>query len=95
MHQGQDITVKTGTPVYAPADGVVKRAYYVGGFGNHIKLNHDHGYTTVFAHLSKINVKHGQKVKRGDVIGLTGNTGRSTAPHLTTKYIIMVLHKTH
>jgi len=82
MHQGQDITVKTGTPIYAPADGVVKRAYYVGGFGNHIKLNHDHGYTTTFAHLSKIKVKHGQKVKRGDVIGLTGNTGRSTAPHL-------------
>ncbi len=82
FHQGQDITVKTGTPIYAPADGVVKRAYYVGGFGNHIKLNHEHGYTTVFAHLSKIMVKHGQKVKRGDVIGLTGNTGRSTAPHL-------------
>ncbi len=82
FHQGQDITVKTGTPVYAPADGVVKRAYYVGGFGNHIKLNHDHGYTTVFAHLSKMKVKHGQKVKRGDIIGLTGNTGRSTAPHL-------------
>ena len=82
FHQGQDITVKSGTPVYAPADGVVKRAYYVGGFGNHIKLNHDHGYTTTYAHLSKIKVKHGQKVKRGDVIGLTGNTGRSTAPHL-------------
>ncbi len=82
FHQGQDITVKSGTPIYAPADGIVKRAYYVGGFGNHIKLNHDHGYTTLFAHLSKINVKHGEKVKRGDIIGLTGNTGRSTAPHL-------------
>ena len=82
FHQGQDITVKSGTPIYAPADGIVKRAYYAGGFGNHIKLDHGNGYTTLFAHLSKIKVKHGQNVNRGDVIGLTGNTGRSTAPHL-------------
>ena len=82
FHQGQDITVKTGTPIYAPADGIVKRAYYAGGFGNHIKLQHGAGYTTLYAHLSKIKVKHGQKVKRGDIIGLTGNTGRSPAPHL-------------
>jgi murein DD-endopeptidase MepM/ murein hydrolase activator NlpD len=82
FHQGQDITVKSGTPVLSPADGVVKRAYYAGGFGNHIKLEHGSGYTTLFAHLSKINVKHGQIVKRGETIGYTGNTGRSTAPHL-------------
>ena len=82
FHQGQDITVKTGTPIHSPADGIVKRAYYAGGFGNHIKLDHGNGYSTLFAHLSKIKVKHGQKVKRGDVIGLTGNTGRPTAPHL-------------
>ena len=82
FHQGQDITVKTGTPIYAPADGIVKRAYYAGGFGNHIKLDHGNGYTTLFAHLSKIKVKHGQEVIRGEIIGLTGNTGRSTAPHL-------------
>ena len=82
FHQGQDITVKSGTPIYAPADGIVKRAYYVGGFGNHIKIQHSSGYTTLFAHLSKIKVKYGQQVKRGDIIGLTGNTGRSTAPHL-------------
>ena len=82
FHQGQDITVKSGTPIYSPADGIVKRAYYAGGFGNHIKLDHGNGYTTLFAHLSKIKVKHGQQVSRGEVIGLTGNTGRSTAPHL-------------
>ena len=82
FHQGQDITVKSGTPIHAPADGIVKRAYYAGGFGNHIKLDHGNGYTTLFAHLSKIKVKHGQEVKRGEIIGLTGNTGRSTAPHL-------------
>jgi len=82
FHQGQDITVPTGTPIFAPADGVVKRAYYIGGFGNHIKIEHSSGYSTTFAHLSKIFVRHGQKIKRGDIIGETGNTGRSTAPHL-------------
>ena len=82
FHQGQDITVPTGTPIFAPADGVVKRAYYIGGFGNHIKLKHSSGYSTTYAHLSKIFVRHGQKIKRGDIIGETGNTGRSTAHHL-------------
>ena len=82
FHQGQDFSVPTGTPIFAPADGVVKRAYYIGGFGNHIKLEHASGYSTTFAHLSKMFVRHGQKVKRGDIIGETGNTGRSTAPHL-------------
>ena len=82
FHQGQDITVPVGTPIYAPADGVIKRAYYVGGFGNHIKIDHGSGYSTLYAHLSKFKVKYGQRVKRGDIIGLTGNTGRSTAPHL-------------
>ena len=82
FHQGQDITVPTGTPIFAPADGVVKRAYYIGGFGNHIKLKHSSGYSTTYAHLSKIFVRHGQKIKRGDIIGEPGNTGRSTAPHL-------------
>ena len=77
FHQGQDFSVPTGTPIFAPADGVVKRAYYIGGFGNHIKLDHASGYSTTFAHLSKIFVRHGQKVNRGDIIGETGNTGRS------------------
>ena len=82
FHQGQDITVPSGAPIFSPADGVVKRAYYIGGFGNHIKLKHSSGYSTTFAHLSKIFVRHGQKIKRGTIIGETGNTGRSTAPHL-------------
>ena len=82
FHQGQDFSVPTGTPIYAPADGIVKRAYYIGGFGNHIKLEHSSGYSTTFAHLSKIFVRHGQKINRGEIIGETGNTGRSTAPHL-------------
>ena len=82
FHHGCDFSVSIGTPVYAPADGVIKRAYYLGGFGNHIKVDHSGGYSTIFAHLSKINVKSGQKVRRGEIIGLTGNSGRSTAPHL-------------
>ena len=82
FHQGQDITVPSGAPIFSPADCVVKRAYYIGGFGNHIKLEHSSGYSTTFAHLSKIFVRHGQKIKRGTIIGETGNTGRSTAPHL-------------
>ena len=72
----------SGAPIFSPADGVVKRAYYIGGFGNHIKLKHSSGYSTTYAHLSKIFVRHGQKIKRGTIIGETGNTGRSTAPHL-------------
>ena len=56
FHQGQDFSVPTGTPIFAPADGVVKRAYYIVGFGNHIKLDHASGYSTTFAHLSKIFV---------------------------------------
>ena len=61
LHQGQDITVRSGTPVYAPADGKIKRAYYVGGFGNHIKIDHGYGYATIFAHMSKLSVRTGQK----------------------------------
>ena len=54
----------------------------MGGLGKAIKIDHDYGYTTIYAHLSKFNVKSNQRVKRGDIIGYTGNTGRSTAPHL-------------
>ena len=82
FHQGQDITIPVGTPIYAPADGEVMRAYYLGGYGNHINIKHKYGYSTIFAHLSKIYVKYGQQIQRGDLIGMTGNTGRSTAPHL-------------
>ena len=82
FHYGQDITVKTGTPIYAPADGVVKIARYMGGFGKSLKVDHGFGYTTFYAHLSKFNVERGKRIKRGDIIGYVGNTGRSTGPHL-------------
>lgn len=83
FHAGMDFSAKTGTPVYATGDGVVERADNVmSGFGNLIILKHGFGYSTYYAHLSKYNVKKGQKVKRGDVIGYIGSTGRSEAPHL-------------
>ena len=82
FHYGQDITVSSGTNIYAPSDGVVKYAARQGGFGKVIKLDHGYGYRTIFAHLDKFYVKWGQKVKRGDLIGKSGNTGRSAGPHL-------------
>lgn len=82
FHYGLDITVPTGVKVIAPADGVVKEARYRGGNGKYIKIDHGYGYTTLYLHLSKLLVKKGAKVKRGDVIAKSGNTGRTNGPHL-------------
>jgi murein DD-endopeptidase MepM/ murein hydrolase activator NlpD len=83
FHTGMDFSSKTGTPVFATGDGVVARAdNTASGYGNHIVLRHGFGYETLYAHLSKYKVKPGQKVKRGDIIGYVGSTGRSEAPHL-------------
>jgi murein DD-endopeptidase MepM/ murein hydrolase activator NlpD len=74
---------KTGTPVVATADGEVVISGIKGnGYGIHVDINHGYGYLTKYAHLSKVSVNVGQKVKRGDVIGYTGNTGLSKGPHL-------------
>ena len=74
---------KKGVPVYATGNGVVKRAdNRSSGYGNHIRIDHGFGYVSLYAHLSKYNVRRGQKVKRGDLIGYVGNTGRSAGPHL-------------
>ena len=82
-HNGMDFTAKRGTPVYATGNGIIKRAdNRSSGFGNHIRIDHGFGYFSLYAHLSKYNVRRGQKVKRGDVIGYVGNTGRSVGPHL-------------
>jgi murein DD-endopeptidase MepM/ murein hydrolase activator NlpD len=82
-HYGMDFTAKKGTPVYATGNGVVKRAdNSSSGYGNHIRIDHGFGYVSLYAHLSKYNVRRGQKVKRGDIIGYVGNTGRSIGPHL-------------
>ena len=83
MHSGMDFTSPKGTPIYATGSGKVIRADNRStGYGKHIRIDHGFGYVTVYAHLSKYNVRKGKKVKRGDVIGYVGSTGRSQAPHL-------------
>jgi len=83
FHAGMDFSAKTGTPIYATGDGVVERAdNTASGYGNHIVIRHGFGYETLYGHLSKYKVRAGQRVKRGDVIGYVGSTGRSEAPHL-------------
>ena len=82
-HKGMDFSAPTGTPIYATSDGRVTRVDgRAPGYGKHIRIDHGFGYVTLYAHLSKYNVRRGQEVKRGDVIGFVGNTGRSVAPHL-------------
>ena len=83
FHEGDDFTAPVGTDIYATGDGVVEKVSTVaGGYGKHIVINHGFGYSTLYAHMDKFNVKQGQKIKRGDVIGTVGNTGKSTGPHL-------------
>ncbi|GEQ86907.1 peptidase M23 [Patiriisocius marinistellae] len=83
FHFGMDFTAPRGTPVYASGDGTVTRAdNSASGYGNHIRIEHGFGYESLYAHLYKYNVKRGYKVKRGDLIGFVGSTGRSEAPHL-------------
>lgn len=81
-HDGMDFASPTGTPVYATGDAEVLDAGWNSGYGNLVELNHGYNYTTRYAHLSKINVAAGQKVKRGDLIGYVGSTGKSTGSHL-------------
>ncbi len=82
MHSGLDFPVNLHTDVVATGDGVVTKAQYDSGWGRYIKIDHGYGYETVYAHLWKINVKKGQKVKRGDKIGKSGNSGRAAGFHL-------------
>lgn len=82
VHQGVDIAASSGQPVRASADGIVMRAADQGGYGKAVFLAHGFGVTTRYGHLSRMEVKPGQRVKRGDVIGRVGSTGRSTGPHL-------------
>lgn len=82
-HWGMDFTAPRGTPVYASGDGKIVRAdQKSSGYGKHIRINHGFGYVSLYAHLNAYNVRVGQHVKRGDLIGFIGNTGRSQAPHL-------------
>ena len=82
FHAGLDFTAPTGTPIYATADGIVAEAdYNTGGFGNHVLLNHGFGYETLYAHMVRIKTRKGASVKRGEVIGYVGSTGKSTGAH--------------
>ena len=82
MHAGLDFTAPAGTPIYATADGrVIKAEFNAGGFGNHVIIDHGYGYETLYGHMVRIKVRPGQKLKRGEVIGWVGSTGKSTGPH--------------
>ena len=82
FHAGLDFTAPQGTPIYASANGVVRVAAHLGtGYGNHVVINHGYGYETLYGHMFKIKAKSGQRVKRGEIIGYVGSTGKSTGPH--------------
>jgi murein DD-endopeptidase MepM/ murein hydrolase activator NlpD len=81
-HNGLDFKAPIGTEVYATGDGQVFISGYNGGFGKCVEIDHDYGYKTIYGHLNEIVVTKGQNVKRGDLIGYSGNTGTSTGPHL-------------
>jgi murein DD-endopeptidase MepM/ murein hydrolase activator NlpD len=82
MHAGLDFAAPQGTPIYATADGVVKTAGNTGnGYGNHVVVNHGYGYETLYGHMVRVKVRAGQTVKRGEVVGWVGSTGKSTGPH--------------
>jgi len=82
FHEGMDFSANIGTPVYATGNGVVTKAGWQSGYGKIIKIDHGYGYETWYAHLNDMDVRVGQKVVRGQVIGEVGNTGKSTGPHL-------------
>ena len=82
FHAGLDFAAPLGTPIYATADGIVRVAGNLGnGYGNHVVVNHGYGYETLYGHMYRIGVKNGHRVKRGEVIGYVGSTGKSTGPH--------------
>ncbi len=83
LHAGLDFTAPSGTPIYATADGVVRDAgFNTGGFGNRVVIYHGFGYETTYSHMYRIKARIGEKIKRGEVIGYIGTTGKSTGPHL-------------
>jgi murein DD-endopeptidase MepM/ murein hydrolase activator NlpD len=82
MHKGLDFTAPQGTPIYATGNGIVKVSGSTGnGFGNHVVINHGYGYETLYGHMYRIKARQGQRIKRGEVIGWVGSTGKSTGPH--------------
>jgi murein DD-endopeptidase MepM/ murein hydrolase activator NlpD len=90
MHKGVDFAAPTGTPIYAAGDGVVEMAKVFGGYGNYVRLRHNSGYSTAYAHMNRFGkgVSLGARVHQGDVIGYVGTTGRSTGPHLHYEILV-------
>ena len=85
-HKGTDYAAPHGTPIWSTADGVVIKSSYTSGNGNYVKVRHNEKYTTQYLHMSKRNVKVGQRVKQGDVIGFVGSTGLATGPHVCYRF---------
>ena len=81
-HKGVDLAAPTGTPIYATADGIVGRADWFSSYGLFVRIEHGANLETRYAHMSKLAVAAGEQVKKGDIIGYVGSTGRSTGPHL-------------
>ena len=92
FHSGMDFSAKVGTDIYATGNGVVTFAGWKQGYGNCLMIDHGFGYQTVYGHMSKFKARVGQKVKRGEVIGEVGNTGKSTGPHLHYEVIVRGKH---
>jgi murein DD-endopeptidase MepM/ murein hydrolase activator NlpD len=93
QHPGVDYRARSGTPVVGTADGIVSMAGRNGGFGLMIEINHGNGFKTRYAHLSRVLVHRGQKVKRSEIIGLVGNTGHSTGSHLHYEVLFRKVHR--
>jgi murein DD-endopeptidase MepM/ murein hydrolase activator NlpD len=91
-HRGMDISNRIGTDIVAPADGIVTKIKRFASLGNMVEISHGYGIKTRYGHLSKFNVKVGQKIKRGQKIAFMGNTGRSTGPHLHYEVIVNGVH---
>lgn len=81
-HSGVDLRAGIGTPVYAPSEGIVRSAGWMRGYGRIVIIDHDNGYSTRFAHLDEYLVEMGDRVSKGELIAKSGNSGRSTGPHL-------------
>ena len=93
FHAGLDFSAPQGTPIYATANGVVRVAGNLGnGYGNHVIINHGYQYSTLYGHMYRIKVRVGQSIKRGEVIGYVGNTGKSTGPHVHYEVMKGVRH---
>jgi len=92
-HRGVDYFARTGTPVMSSADGVITMAKKNGSMGLTVEVNHGNGFKTRYAHLAKMHVRRGKRIKRGEILGAVGNTGRSTGPHLHYEVIFRKQHR--